>query len=73
MSRRDKTFLINYGDKKSLIYLIGHALLDNSLLGRIKEGKNSQGSPPLEYISQVVRGIGCETYYEKRKVLKSEE
>jgi len=46
--------------------IIGHTLRHNNLLGRIIEGyldgKNSRGRPSLEYISQVVRDIGCGTY-----------
>jgi len=58
--------------------LIGHSLRHNNLLGRIIEGsiegKNSRGRPPLEYIGQLVKDLGCVTYYElKRKAEKREE
>jgi hypothetical protein len=55
-----------------------HTLRHNNLLGRIIEGyiegKNSRRRPPLEYIRQVVRDIGCGTCYElKRKAEMREE
>lgn len=58
--------------------LIGHELRHNNILGRIIEGsiegKNSRERPSIEYISQVVRDIGCGTYYElKRKSEKRED
>jgi len=53
--------------------LIGHILRHNSLLGRIIEwGEgNSRGRPPLDYISQMIRDMGCRSYCELKK--KTEE
>jgi len=53
---------------------VGHVLRYGGLLGLIIEGKNARGIPRMEYMQQIIKDQGCNSYEEtKRKARNREE